>query len=146
MPLDSEADPNIDALRRARIRPSRQRLALFQLLKKQGQTHLTADEAFNLSREAKLRLPLCSLYNNLNLFARAGLLKRIVYGEKTWFCTNPQQHHHFIDVATGRFLDISGRQPVLDFMPCPPEGFDVDGVDIFVRVRPQGRPADDNDY
>lgn len=140
------ADLAAATLKRAKIRPSRQRLRLLKLLIEQGMTHLTADEAFNLAHEAGLRLPLGSLYNNLNLFARCGLLKRINYGEKTWYCTNPLQHHHFVNVATGRFLDVIGRQPDVDFIPDPPPGFDVEGIDIFVRLKPSAVKFNDNDY
>ncbi|MDK9719990.1 MAG: transcriptional repressor [Rhodospirillales bacterium] len=135
------AHPLAEALKAANIRPSRQRLNLLGLIREQGKTHLTAEEAFNLAHADGLRLPLCSLYNNLNLFARSGLLRRITYGEKTWYCTNPLQHHHFLNVATGRYLDISGRQPDVDFIPQPPEGFVVEGVDIFVRLRPGNSPS-----
>lgn len=123
-------------LRHAGLRPTRQRRGMLEVLGGLGACNISADEAHRLAADQGLRLSLATTYNILNQFAKAGLVRRIDLGERTWFCTCPAGHHHFLDLSTGRLSDIAGRQPVLDHLPPPPPGFEVDGVDILVRIRP----------
>jgi Fur family transcriptional regulator, iron response regulator len=126
-------------LRDAGLRPTRQRQGMLELLRGLGPGNLSADEVYRLASKVGLRLPLATTYNILNQFAKAGLVRRIDLGERTWFCTSPAGHHHFLDLSTGRLSDIDGRQPALDHLPAPPPGYELDGVDILIRVRPSRR-------
>ncbi|EME69042.1 Fe2+/Zn2+ uptake regulation protein [Paramagnetospirillum caucaseum] len=123
-------------LRDAGLRPTRQRRGMVELLQTLSSDNVSADEAHRLAAEAGLRLSLATTYNILNQFAKVGLVRRVDLGERTWFCTSPAGHHHFLDLSTGRLSDIPGRQPVLDHLPTPPPGYEVEGVDILVRIRP----------
>lgn len=123
-------------LRDAGLRPTRQRRGMVELLPTLGSGNVSADEVHRLAAEAGLRLSLATTYNILNQFAKAGLVRRIDLGERTWFCTSPAGHHHFLDLSTGRLSDIAGRQPGLDHLPEPPPGYELDGVDILIRIRP----------
>jgi Fur family transcriptional regulator, iron response regulator len=127
-----------DILRRAGLRPTRQRCGILHLLEALGPDNVTADQVHGLAAGNGLRLSLATAYNILNQFAKAGLVRRIDLGERTWFCTGPadEAHHHFLDVHNGRLSDITGRQPELNHLPRPPDGFEVEGVDILVRIRP----------
>lgn len=123
-------------LRDAGLRPTRQRQGMVELLRGLGAENVSADEMHRLAAKVGLRLSLATTYNILNQFAKAGLIRRVDLGERTWFCTSPAGHHHFLDLSTGRLSDIGGRQPGLDHLPPPPPGFEVEGVDILVRIRP----------
>ena len=68
------------------------------------------------------RLTLGTVYNVLNDFVRAGLIRRFEVGECSCYCANPRPHHHYYDEETGRLIDIPDPQPV---PPLP--GIDTPG-------------------
>lgn len=125
-------------LRDAGIRPTRQRLAVARRIREGGRRHLTPEEFHKELGQHGLPVSLATVYNTLNQFAAAGLLKRLTLAERTFFCTNTSEHHHFYDEDTGNLIDIQGAQPELLDIPMPPEGGCVSGVDIVVRVRSRG--------
>lgn len=97
--------------------------------------HVTADEAFKMASDRRLRLPFATIYNTLNIFAKAGLVRRLDHGEKTCFCTNLAGHHHFLDLSTGRLTDIPDPQPAVIGLPGPPPGMEIEGVEVIVRLK-----------
>lgn len=122
-------------LRDAGIRPTRQRLAVARRIREGGRRHLTPEDFHEELAQHGLPVSLATVYNTLNQFVTAGLLKRLTLAERTFFCTNTSEHHHFYDEDTGRLLDIQGAQPQLQALPNPPGGERISGVDIVVRVR-----------
>lgn len=122
-------------LRGAGIRPTRQRLTIGRLIKEGGSRHLTPDSLHQEALSQGMRLSLATVYNTLNEFAAAGLVKRVPMGERSWFCTNTAEHHHFYHEATGRIEDIPGCQPQVMGLPDAPEGMEVAGIDVIVRLR-----------
>jgi Fur family iron response transcriptional regulator len=130
-PLDDES-----LLRRAGIRPTRQRLALVGLLlRRQGITHFTALEVFQMLPGAGLRLSQGTIYHTLNDLVGAGLLRRIGIGDKSLYCAVAAPHHHFLDESTGQVTDIPGSLPTITNLPDPPEGMAISDVEVIVRLR-----------
>lgn len=130
--------PEVAQLRQAGIRPTRQRLAVARVLSQAAATHITADEAHALIAQAGIRLPLATVYNVLNDFAKSGLVRRFDFGDRTCFCRNQADHHHFLDLGTGRLSDIPGPQPRVVDLPPPPEGMEIDSVVVLVNLKPEG--------
>ncbi|MBM3624878.1 MAG: transcriptional repressor, partial [Alphaproteobacteria bacterium] len=64
-------------LRGAGLRPTVQRLALSRLLYGNGDRHVSAEALHAEAREAGLTMSLSTVYNTLNQFAEAGLLREI---------------------------------------------------------------------
>jgi Fur family iron response transcriptional regulator len=93
-------------LRAHGIQPSAQRLAVAAYVLDTDE-HPTAEEVL---RHATRNLPMISratVYNTLNLFVRKGLVRELVLSEgRTVFDCNVDQHHHFIDDATGTIHDV----------------------------------------
>lgn len=125
-------------LREAGIRPTRQRLAVARRIREGGRRHLTPEVFHKELASHGLPVSLATVYNTLNQFAAAGLLKRLTLAERTFFCTNTSEHHHFYDEDTGHLIDIQGAQPEVIGLPSPPGGERISGVDIVVRVRSRG--------
>lgn len=119
----------------AGIRPTRQRVALWDLIRQGGPRHLSAEQLFRECGQAGLRLSLATVYNALNLFAQAGLLRRVDVGERTWFCSNGAEHHHMFDEATGALTDLPGHALRLDGRPPLPPEVELVRTDVIVRVR-----------
>ena len=79
-----------DRLRRAGLRPTRQRLSLGWLLFGRGDRHLTAEMLYDEAMRAKVPVSLATVYNTLHQFTEAGLLRQLALdGSKAYFDTNP---------------------------------------------------------
>jgi len=126
----------IDRLRRANLRPTRQRIGLGKLLFSTGDRHVTADQLHMEAERASISVSLATVYNTLHQFCDAGLLREVVVEPgRSYFDTNTEQHHHFFNVTDGELSDIPESVVSVPTLPEPPEGTEVDRVDIVIRVR-----------
>lgn len=128
-------------LREKGLRPTRQRMALADLLFSKGNRHIAAEELHDEAVKASVPVSLATVYNTLHQFTDAGLLRIIaVEGSKTWFDTNISDHHHFFLEGENEIVDIpSGPEgkPIVGNLPEPPEGMEISHVDLIVRLRPK---------
>jgi len=129
-------------LSEAGLRPTRQRIAICALLFAGDPRHLVVDD---LHREAKahgIAMSLATVYNTLRQFDEAGLVRRIaVPGERTYYDVNAGDHHHFYIETEDRILDIPGSGVGLGAIPAPPDGYEIDKVDVVVHLKPVAPPA-----
>jgi Fur family iron response transcriptional regulator len=123
-------------LKNAGLRPTRQRMALADILFAKGNRHVSAER---LHEEALLKhvgVSLATVYNTLHQFTGAGLLREVaVDGSKTYFDTNISDHNHFYVEDDGRVLDIPEGGVGVDNVPQPPAGYEVIRVDVVIRLR-----------
>ena len=140
--MAAEAPIGIEArLRSAGLRPTRQRVALGDLLFAKGDRHLTVEELHEEAVVAGVPVSLATVYNTLHQFTEAGLLRQVgVDGSKTYFDTNVSDHHHFFVEGDNELLDIPDTRVGLDRMPEPPEGYEVARIDVVVRLRRKAAP------
>lgn len=116
------------------ITPTQQRVEIASILLAQPQ-HLSADELLALVN-GHARVSKATIYNTLGLFARKGLVREVIVDpSKVFYDSNTTPHHHFYNVSTGELTDVCGVQVDLPEMPELPEGTEVDGVDVIVRLR-----------
>lgn len=66
-----------DLLREAGLRPTRQRLMLGEFLFSNGGRHVTADMIYTQAAAANMPISRATVYNTLNQFTEAGLLRQI---------------------------------------------------------------------
>jgi len=126
-------------LHRVGLRPTRQRIALGWILFRKGDRHLTAEILHEEAMRVKVPVSLATIYNTLNQFSEAGLLRRLtVEGDTTYFDTNVRPHHHFFVEGDGDLFDIPDVEMPVDRTPTPPEGFEIVRVDVVVRLRRKG--------
>ncbi|WP_425388009.1 iron response transcriptional regulator IrrA [Azospirillum halopraeferens] len=125
----------LDRLHAVGLRPTRQRLGLARLLFEAGDRHITAEQLHGEALAADLRVSLATVYNTLNQFTAAGLLREVVVDAgRSYFDTNVSDHHHFFVEGSGRLEDIPGDHVVLSRLPDPPAGTRVARVDVIVRL------------
>ncbi|UVC15645.1 MULTISPECIES: iron response transcriptional regulator IrrA [Mesorhizobium] len=125
-------------VREAGLRPTRQRIALADLLFAKGDRHLSAEELHEEAIAAGVPVSLATVYNALHQFTQAGLLRILaVEGSKTYFDTNTSDHHHFYIEGENRIFDIASGPVTVSNLPEPPEGMEIANVDIVVRLRPK---------
>jgi Fur family transcriptional regulator, iron response regulator len=133
----SSLSTGLHRLRAAGLRPTRQRLALAQLLLENGDRHVTAEQLHGEALSAGIPVSLATVYNTLHQFTEAGLLREaVVEPGRSYFDTNTADHHHFFCEATGRLQDIPAQQLSVSGLPLPPAGTEIRRVDIIVRIRP----------
>lgn len=124
-------------LRRAGLRPTRQRIALGCLLFTDKHRHVTPDM---LNEEALLigeKLSVATVYNALNQFADAGLIRKIsLHSERTYFDTDTGDHTHFYIHDEDRVIDIVSNDVSVGPLPPPPAGYKVSKVDIVIHLTP----------
>jgi Fur family iron response transcriptional regulator len=127
----------VGRLREAGLRPTRQRLALARLLYEQGDRHVSAEELHVEARSADIKVSLATIYNTLNQFTKAGLLREVtVEAGRAWFDTNVSDHHHFYAPETGELHDIALADITVKGLPTAPPGREVERVDVVVRLKP----------
>jgi len=139
MPLTATADLQA-LLRRHRVQPTLQRLAVAQALLRHAQ-HLTAEQTLQAARRFLPDLSRATEYAVLKLFARQGLIRELpIEGAATVYDSNPQPHHHLYDVDTGQVRDLPVQTLQVLGVAQALGGLELAGVDVIVRVR--GLPAD----
>ena len=122
-------------LRNAGLRPTRQRVLLGELLFGRGDRHVTAEMLFAEAAEANIQLSLATVYNTLNQFTQAGLLRRIgPDGSRSFFDTNTTVHPHFYLHGEDVLIDVP-ETLLLEQMPEPLPGHEISRLDIIIHIR-----------
>ena len=122
-------------LRAAGLRSTRPRLALAHLLFGARNRHVTAESLHEEARKAGLSVSQATIYNTLNQFLSAGLLSEVIVDHaRSYFDTNVTEHHHFFIEDETRLIDIPLNEVVLSTVPDAPEGYNLAGVDVVIRL------------
>lgn len=126
-----------DWLSGAGLRPTRQRIALAQLLVGDGQhRHVTAESLFSDVQNHGERVSLATVYNTLRAFCDAGLIQEVmVDGAKSHFDTNTHDHPHFYWEDENRLSDAPAEDLEIARLPRAPDGARISAVDVVIRLR-----------
>ena len=123
-------------LRMAGLRPTRQRVALAEILFAGEHRHVSAEQLLAEVNSAKLNVSLATIYNTLHQFRAAGLLREVaVEASRSYFDTDTSDHHHFYLEDEQGVIDIPASSITIENLPAPPEGMNITHVDVVVRVR-----------
>ncbi|WEX77621.1 transcriptional repressor [Sinorhizobium numidicum] len=125
-----------EKLRKSGLRPTRQRVALADLIFAKGDRHLTVEELHEEAIEAGVPVSLATVYNTLHQFTEAGMIRVLaVESAKTYFDTNVSDHHHFFIEGENEVRDIPVSNIQIDNLPEAPEGMEISHVDVVIRLR-----------
>lgn len=125
-------------LRTAGLRPTRQRVVIAQLLLDGRHRHVSAEGLNAEIRNSGVHVADGTVYNTLNQFTEAGLLRRVtLHNEHSLFDTNTDHHHHFYDADAEQLFDIPADHVLLADLPEAPEGHDIASVDVVIRITPK---------
>ena len=123
-------------LHTAGLRPTRQRLALAQLLFSKGNRHICAEDLHASAQGKGVTVSLATIYNTLKQFTEAGLLREVALeGDRSYYDTNTANHFHFFDPKRGQLMDIPAENLTISGLPAAPSGMVVDRIDVIVRLR-----------
>ncbi len=142
----------IARLRKAGLRPTRQRRELAELLfgdisdigeAAEGLRKLTyggigeavtAEGLHGLALRGGIKVSLATVYGTLHSFCDAGLVREISIDSKRYFDTNTENHQYFFFEEERRLVGVTEPQTGFKDMPPPPEGRRVSRVDVVVRL------------
>ncbi len=134
-PADEAATRCAQLLRDAGLRPTRHRLALARMLLLGDHRHVTAEGLYDEAMAANLRLSLATVYNTLNQFTDAGLLRRIAAdGIKSFFDTDTSVHPHFYLEGEDILVDVAGGLAFTK-VPAALPGHEITRLDVIVHLR-----------
>ena len=122
-------------LRLVGLRPTRQRVAIAALLLDGRHRHVSADSLIEEITNAGLQVSSGTVYNTLNQFTDAGLLRRVVvHNEYSLFDTNTDHHHHFYEASNDQLIDIPSTDVVLAKLPQAPDRHEIKAVDVIIHI------------
>jgi Fur family transcriptional regulator, iron response regulator len=125
-----------EKLRGVGLRPTRQRMALAKILFGGGDWHVSAEALHREACAADVNVSVATVYNTLNQFTAAGLLREVaIEGDRSFFDTNTSNHFHFFHEKEGRLFDIGTDDLQINGLPAAPEGCEIDRIDVIVRLR-----------
>lgn len=130
-------------LRDAGLRPTRQRVELARILFAASDGHFTAERLHEEAVRKDIPVALATVYNTLQQFTDAGLLRRLTTdSRRAWFDTNLSEHHHLIVLDDEAIIDIPDGGVSVSSLPPIPDGFELDRVDVVVRLRREKKNQD----
>lgn len=125
-----------EMLKQAGLRPTRQRMSLANLLFDGGDRHVTAEQLHIEAEHEDVKVSLATVYNTLNQFTDAGLLREVVVdSSKSYFDTNTSDHHHYYHENKATLEDIPNSDIVISALPHLPENLSLSRVDVIIRVK-----------
>ena len=127
----------IDKLRKAGLRPTKQRVKICELLFNREKTfHFTINDlAKKISEDLNEKISLATVYNTVHAIQKKGYLKEItINSDKSYFDTNTTAHHHFYDEDTHELIDCD--QSNIDSINVKNNitGKKINSVEVMIKV------------
>lgn len=123
-------------LKKLKLRPTKQRIAIINVLIAEGDTHVTAASLKKILEKYKMKVATATIYNNLNELSEKGFLKKVlVEKDKMWFDTNLSSHYHFYDEEEDKLTDVKKNEIEFLTFPKTPKGKILKSLDIIINVK-----------
>ena len=127
-----------EKLRKAGLRPTKQRMIIANILLDGINRHFTAENLQDEINSSGNSMSIATVYNCLKKFRNCGLIKQIETSKDTAvFDTNTHQHHHFLNEETGELIDIEDDEINLKSLPKIPHGYFNNGVEVLIKLKKQ---------
>ena len=125
----------INTLKKSPLKVTKQRKKMVELLFKNGDAHVTAEQLFHQVNKKKLNISLATIYNSLNQFKDIGLIKAVkISSDKIFYDTNTKEHHHFYCLESGTLTDISPNLVKISKLPRIPKGKSIKSVEVIINI------------
>ena len=123
-------------LRKNGLKPTTQRLAIYKILFSEGDKHFTAEEINKLAKSNGFKISVATIYNNLNQFVEAGLLKkRQVDNNRSYFDNNVSDHFHLFDEDTNTLTDIPSSSIKFAKLPKLPKNKQIKNINLVINIK-----------
>lgn len=129
----------LSKLSNSSLKLTRQRQELIDLLFLNGNAHFTAEDVHQMIIEKKKNISLATIYNCLNQFTKAGILKTVKTAyDKIYFDTNTDPHHHFFHKANNKLEDIEINKIGISKLPKIPNKKAVKSIEVLITLEDKG--------
>lgn len=133
---DLEIDEEtIARLRKAGLRPTRQRRELARLLFSACTEPVTAEGLHGFAVRNGIKVSLATVYGTLHSFCDVGMVREVSIDSRRYFDTKPDNHQYFYFEDEKRLVGVTQNETGVKDPPLPPEGRKVSRVDVVVRLR-----------
>ena len=123
-------------LRKNGLKPTIQRLAISKILFSEGDKHFTAEEIKKIAKSRGLKISVATIYNNLNHFVEAGLLKkRQVDNNQSYFDNNVSDHFHLFDEDTNTLTDIPASSVKFAKLPKLQKNKQIKNINLVINIK-----------
>jgi len=136
-----------ERLRAAGLRPTKQRLAVCKSLFNKKETfHFTIEKLKKIvEKDSRKKISLATLYNTVHALKNRGYLKEIsLRGNRTFYDTNVENHHHFYDEDLSQLIDIKNENVSIGNLPDAPIGKKIKEVELIIRVASNNQKQNNN--
>ena len=117
------------------LKVTEQRMAMINLLFKNGSAHFTAEDIYEEVNKNKIKISLATIYNCLNQFKEFGIVKAIkVSSDKIYFDTNLKEHYHFFCVKSAKLIDVETKKVKISKLPKIPKGKKLRSIDVIINI------------
>ncbi len=101
-----------DILKEREFRLTPQREAILKILLDHKDTHLTAEDIYQMTRDKNPEIGLATVYRTLDLFAGLGILSRLDFGEggRKYELAGEREkhyHHHLLCLGCGDIIEFN---------------------------------------
>ena len=123
-----------DVLRQNNLRPTNQRIAIFNILFKEENWHFSADIVEKKCSEKGIKISAGTIYNVLNDFYAKGLISKVMIDDdRSWFDTNTSDHYHIYDTKKLKLYDIEPEEIDLSLHKAIKKE-DIKKVEILIKI------------
>lgn len=133
--IDDIDEETIARLRKAGLRPTRQRRELAHLLFSDCREAVTAEGLHAFALKNGIKVSLATVYGTLHSFCDVGMVREVSIDSRRYFDTNPENRQYFYFEDERRLVAVPERDAGFKDVPPPPEGRKVSRVDVVVRLR-----------
>ena len=126
---------NYNFLRLHGLKPTKQRMFLTKILFSGKDMHFCAEDLRKIISKKGYRMSLATIYNNLQNFADAGLLKqRRVANNRSYFDNNVTDHYHFYDEEKNNLIDVPPSSVKFLKFPKIPKDKKIKTLDLLIYL------------
>ena len=121
-------------LRKNNLRPTKQRIAIFDILFSDHNWHFSADTIQQKCFDKGIKISAGTIYNVLNDFHAKGLISKVMIDDdRAWFDTNTSDHFHVYDTNNNILFDIEPKDISLS-LPKKIKASEIKNIEILIKI------------
>jgi Fur family ferric uptake transcriptional regulator len=127
-------------LKKAGLKVTHPRKRILELLEKQRNKHLTADDIYRRLMEAGEEIGLATVYRVLNQFESSGLVVKHNFesGQAFYELDSGEHHDHMVCIETGKVIEfVSEEIEAAQKKIADAHGYDIEDHSLVIYVRPR---------
>jgi Fur family ferric uptake transcriptional regulator len=131
---------NSNHLKNAGLKITYPRKRILEILERNRDRHLTADDIYRCLVDAEEEIGLATVYRVLNQFESAGLVEKHNFegGQAFYELDSVEHHDHMVCVETGKVIEfVSEEIEAAQKRIADAHGYDIEDHRLVIYVRPR---------